>query len=200
VSLRVAYEHEPLASVDEEVAEWAATSMPGWLVSVARALSAVGGWAWVTVLTAAVVVLLASRRNWVDAGFVLLAVAGSQIVVTALKAWIARPRPDAGSAVPLPDSFAFPSGHATTGIAAFGAFAIVLAPLLPAGRARAWFWAGAVVVGLGTGLSRLVLGVHWVSDVLAGWCLGLAWLSACLLVREAALARGQFSARRSFGA
>ena len=46
-------------------------------------------------------------------------------------------------------------------------------------------WAGAVVLSLGIGLSRIALGVHWLSDVLAGWAFGIAWLALCLLVREA---------------
>ncbi len=182
--LRLAYEHDPLATADAEVAEWVAASMPGWMESVGRALSGAGGWRAITVLTVVAVVLLARERAWADVWFVLMAVVGSQVVVTLLKAWIDRPRPEAGPAVPLPASAAFPSGHATTGIAVFGALAIVASERLPAGRARSLFWAGAVLVGLGTGLSRLVLNVHFVSDVLAGWCLGLAWLAACLLARD----------------
>jgi undecaprenyl-diphosphatase len=184
VALRLAYEHEPLQSVDGPVAEWVAANMPGWAETVGKGLSWIGAWTPITVLTAVVVVLLVRVRAWVDAAFVLMAVIGSQVIVTGLKAWIDRPRPDVGSAVPLPETAAFPSGHATSGIAVFGAFAVVGSDHLPAGRARTLFWIAVVLVGLGTGLSRLVLNVHWVSDILAGWCLGLAWLAACLLVRD----------------
>jgi undecaprenyl-diphosphatase len=158
--------------------------MPGWMESVGRAFSWVGNWSQIVIVTAVVTVLLIRERAWVDVWFVLTAVVGSQIVVTFLKEWFDRPRPDAGPAVPLPESSSFPSGHATSGIAVFGALAIVFSERLPAGRARSLVWAGAVLVGLGTGVSRLVLNVHFVSDVLAGWCLGLAWLSACLLARD----------------
>jgi membrane-associated phospholipid phosphatase len=189
VLLRLAYEHEPLAAIDDTVAKWAATSTPGWVEGVGRALSGVGGWRAITVLTVVALVLLVWKRAWVDAWFLLMAVVGSQIVVTLLKAWIDRSRPVAGPAVPLPESASFPSGHATTGIAVFGALAVLVSERLAPGRARTAFWVVAVFVGLGTGISRLMLNVHFISDVLAGWCFGLAWLSACLLARDA-LTRG----------
>jgi undecaprenyl-diphosphatase len=189
-ALAVAYENEPLATVDAEVAEWVASSLPGWIEWLARAFSWLGGWIGITVLTVAAVVLLAYERNWLDVGFVLLAVVGSQIVVAVLKAWFDRPRPDVGSTVPLPESAAFPSGHATSGVAALGAFTVLAAERLENRQARRSLWCLAVVVGLCVGLSRIALNVHHVTDVLAGWCLGLAWLAGCLLLRERLRTRG----------
>jgi undecaprenyl-diphosphatase len=190
VGLALAYEHEPLASLDEEVAEWAAASMPGWVESVGRGLSGIGGWRAITVLTVVALALLVRERAWADLWFLLVAVVGSQALVPLLKAWFDRPRPVAGPAVPLPESAAFPSGHATTGIAVFGALAVLLSERLPAGRGRSAFWFVVAALGLGTGLSRLILNVHFVSDIVAGWCFGLAWLCACLLARDA-LVRGR---------
>jgi undecaprenyl-diphosphatase len=172
------------------VAEWVASSLPGWVETLARPFSWLGGWIGITALTVAAVLLLAHERNWLDVGFVLAAVVGSQIVVAFLKAWFERPRPDAGSAVPLPESAAFPSGHATSGVAALGAFTVLAAERLENRRARRALWCAAVVIGLCVGLSRIALNVHYVTDVLAGWCLGLAWLAGCLLVRESLRARG----------
>ena len=189
VVLALAYDREPLASFDTDVAEWVAQSMPGWAEALARPFSWLGGWIGITVLSVTAVILLVRERSWLDLGFLLVAVAGSQIVVAFLKAWFNRPRPDVGSAVPTPSSAAFPSGHATAGVASLGAFVLLAAERLPNRRDRAWLWSLAVVLGLAVGLSRIVLNVHYVTDVLAGWCLGLAWLAACLLVRDVVRAR-----------
>jgi undecaprenyl-diphosphatase len=190
VAATLAFDQEPLTTVDTEASEWVASSLPELLEALARPFSWLGGWIGLTVLTATAVVLLARERSWLDLGFVLVAVVGSQIAVALVKTWIDRARPDAGSAVPLPESAAFPSGHATAGIAALGAFTILVAERLDSRRARTWLWIGAVGVGLTIGLSRIALNVHYVTDVLAGWCFGLAWLAACLLVRERLRASG----------
>jgi membrane-associated phospholipid phosphatase len=92
--------------------------------------------------------------------------------------------PDVGSPIDLPSSFSFPSGHATTGIAVFGLLGLYAAILA---RTRGWKVA-AVLAGLALGVligvSRIVLNLHFVGDVLAGFCLGLSWLVACLLVTD----------------
>jgi undecaprenyl-diphosphatase len=191
VALALAYEHEPLASIDADVAEWVATSLPGWVEALARPFSWIGGWIGITALATVAVIVLARERNWLDVGFVLTVVVGSQIAVAVLKAWFDRPRPDAGSAVPLPESAAFPSGHAASGAACVGALAVLVAERLPDRRARVGLWGGTVALGVAIGLSRIALNVHYVTDVLAGWCLGLAWLAACLLVRDRLRARAQ---------
>lgn len=186
--LAVAYDHDPLAAVDRDVSEWVARELPGWVQWTARPFSWLGGWIGLTALGIAAGIVLVRERAWLDLAFFLTAYLGSQLVVALLKDWFDRPRPDAGAAVPLPESAAFPSGHAAAGAASLGALAVLAADRLPS-RARVWLWSVVVVLGVAIGLSRIVLNVHFVTDVLAGWCLGLAWLAACLLVRS-------FAARR----
>jgi undecaprenyl-diphosphatase len=192
-ALAASYHHDPVASFDQDVARWVADDLPSWLQSLARPFSWIGGWIGLTILGAAAVVVLARERAWLDLAFLLTVIVGSQLVVTFLKDTFDRARPDVGSPVPLPTSPAFPSGHATSGVAAFGALAVLLAERLPSHRARVFLWSGALVLGVAIGLSRIALNVHYVTDVLAGWCLGLAWLAACLLARDAVHPRGEAS-------
>jgi undecaprenyl-diphosphatase len=184
-ALALSYRHEPLASVDRDVARWVADNLPSPVQQLARPFSWIGGWIGVTALAVVATAVLVRGRAWLDLAFVLAALIGSQFLVALFKGAFDRPRPDVGSAVPLPHSASFPSGHATTGIAVFGAATALLSERIQSRRARVWLWSCAVVLGLGIGLSRIALDVHYVTDVLAGWCLGLAWLAGCLLVRDA---------------
>jgi len=190
VLLALGYEHDPLASLDHDVSTWVATSLPAPLEWLGHPFSWLGGWIGLAALAVVATVLLARKRAWLDLGFFLAALVGSQLAVALLKAWFDRPRPDAGSAVPLPASAAFPSGHAAAGVATLGAAAVLIAERLPSGRDRASLWAGTALLAVGIGLSRIALNVHYVTDVLAGWLFGLAWLAVCLLVRDRLRARG----------
>ena len=78
-----------------------------------------------------------------------------------------RARPALEPTIPLPESYSFPSGHAMTGLAVYGALAAVIIHRVP--RARAAVLAAAVPLVLAIGVSRVYLGVHWPSDVLAGF-------------------------------
>jgi len=190
VLLAVGYDHDPLAALDREVAEWVAASLPTPVEWLARPFSWLGGWIGLSLLGIVAVVVLVREGAPRDLLFFLATFLGSQLVVGLLKEWFDRARPDVGSAVPLPESAAFPSGHAMAGAASLGALAVLAAERLPAGRARPRLWAATVVLGVAVGLSRVALNVHYVTDVLAGWSLGLAWLAACLLVRDVAGERG----------
>ena len=185
VALAIGYEHDPLATADRETAEWVAASLPEVVEWAARPLSWLGGLIGLTVLGIVAGVLLVRERAWLDLAFFLTAFVGSQLAVMLVKGWFDRPRPIAGSAVPLPDSAAFPSGHATAGAASLGALAVLVSERLTSRSARVRLWSLVAVLGISVGLSRIALNVHFVTDVLAGWCLGLAWLAACLLAREA---------------
>jgi undecaprenyl-diphosphatase len=189
VTLALLYEQAPLATLDEDVAEWVASDLPAWLESLARPFSWLGGWIGLSVLGAVVALVLVRERSWLDLAFFLAAFLGTQIVVGLLKGAFERPRPAVGPRVDLPESFAFPSGHAAAGVASLGAVAVLASERLPSPRARAWLWSLVAVAGIAVGLSRIALNVHYVTDVLAGWCVGLAWLSACLLVRDRLRAR-----------
>jgi membrane-associated phospholipid phosphatase len=189
VVLRTTYESDPLASLDGEVAEWVALSMPSWAEWLARPPSWLGGWIGISAIGVVLGVVLVRDRAWVDYWFLLATFAGSAIAVLLLKAWFDRPRPELGSAVALPSSASFPSGHATAAVASLGAAAVLVTERLDSSWMRAWVWGATIAAGMAVGLSRIVLNVHYVTDVLAGWCFGLTWLAACLLARDAIRAR-----------
>ncbi|MET8949057.1 phosphatase PAP2 family protein [Streptomyces sp. NPDC004542] len=127
-------------------------------------------------LRAAVAVLtgwLLYRRAWrLAAWAAVTAVAGGLIGLLA-KTVVERARPALNDPVAHAPGYSFPSGHAMTATTSFAVLMLVLAPLLP----RAWriaCWCVAVFSVLGVGFTRVALGVHWFSDVLGGWLLGLA--------------------------
>lgn len=177
--------------LDRRVASWVAADMPGWGEWAARVFSWLGGWIGLTVLAALLTGELLRRAARAQALLVLAVLLGAQVLTFAFKHALGRPRPTDGSAVSLPGTYSFPSGHATTAAAFFGLLTLLLAGSLPAGRARL---AGAVLgvaVVLAIGASRVVLNVHYVSDVAGGFALGAAWLAACLLAAGALRRRRQ---------
>ena len=140
---------------------------------------------------------LVRERAWLDLVFLLIAFVGSQLAVSLLKDGFDRARPDVGSAVPLPESSSFPSGHAAAGRRQRSAPSPFSSPSGSPSRRGGGVGHGAVVLAVASGRYRIALNVHYVTDVLAGWCFGLAWLAACLLLREAIRVRagwGRFDA------
>jgi undecaprenyl-diphosphatase len=191
--LAATYDHEPLASLDLDSARWVARDLPHALELAARPFSWLGGWIGLTILGIATALALLRERAWNDLLFLAAALIGSNLAVSVLKTWFDRKRPDIAPAVPLPTSSSFPSGHAASGAAGLGAIAVLAAKRLPSRRARVALWIVVAVGGVAVGLSRIALGVHYVTDVVAGWCFGLAWLAGCLLVRDHIAARGAAS-------
>jgi len=157
-------------------------SMPTWVEWLARPFTWLGGVVGMTIVITSVSVALLRRGRRREAVVLVVVALGSQALVLSAKAGYERERPDVGSAIELPASFSFPSGHATTGVAVFGLLGVYAAALATTrGRRIAAVCAGLAVGGL-IAASRVILNVHYLADVLAGACLGLSWLCACLLV------------------
>jgi membrane-associated phospholipid phosphatase len=143
------------------------------------ALSLVGGAAGLAVVVTALVVALARCGRRADAVFLVVAVAGAAAIEFAAKLAFARPRPDLWAHTYPAVGYSFPSGHAMSATA----LAVALAALASGTRWRWWVVGGGALFALGVGVSRVYLGVHYPSDVVAGWCAGLAWVSGLVLVR-----------------
>lgn len=119
-----------------------------------------------------------------DAAFLLLAFAGAETLTWSLKAVFQRERPSFDDPIATASSFSFPSGHALVSFAVYGALAYVLLESLRSRRTRTACVAGAAAVVAVIGFSRLYLGVHYLSDVLAGYAVALAWLLVIATVRQ----------------
>ena len=127
-----------------------------------------------TVFGAAAVVL-AIRRRWQLAIYLLVAGAGALVLDPVLKSLVGRLRPVVAHPVAYGLGNSFPSGHSLGSIVCYGAILLVFLPATH-GRWRRAFIAGIVTLVALIGISRILLGVHYVSDVLGGWALGITWL------------------------
>jgi undecaprenyl-diphosphatase len=108
---------------------------------------------------------------------VVLALAGAIVLYNVIKDTVARPRPPVALHLVSVRGLSFPSGHATASAAVYGMLAILIARR--SSRVGVVPWVVAVAIAVSVGASRIYLGVHWLTDVLAGWTLGLAW--TCVL-------------------
>jgi undecaprenyl-diphosphatase len=160
-----------------EIAEKLRTA---WLVDVAKAVTALGSSAIVLPLAAVAAAALAARRRWAELGVLVAGLAIVYAGVDELKAAVDRPRPDGGLVGASGSSF--PSGHAAHSVF-YVWLAVTIAVRLRPGMARAALLiAAGVVLTVLVGLSRVYLGVHYMSDVSAGWALGAAAFSLCAAV------------------
>jgi membrane-associated phospholipid phosphatase len=180
-----------VVAIDDDVSRWVADSVPGAVEWVARLFTWLGGAVGTAVVAGAAVIVLWRAARHIDAAFVGLSVIGVTVLVAVLKAVYERARPESGSPIRLPHSYSFPSGHAATAVVLYGALGLLLAERASSRpRAAAWL-AAAAAVSLAIGASRILLNVHFVSDVAAGFAVGLAWLFCCAIARDVLIVRGK---------
>jgi membrane-associated phospholipid phosphatase len=175
----------PTGLVDQPAASFLVAHRQGWLTGVMRLVTDLGAAGVLVPLVLAAGLAWRWRRgSWRPLALLAGAAAGAWVVQVAVKQLVERPRPPAGLALSHATGFAFPSGHATDAAAVYGMLAVLLARSgRPAARVAAWAGAAALVALVG--LSRLYLGVHWLSDVVAGAALGIAWLLAIFIAGRA---------------
>lgn len=175
-----ATEQDGVATHDPAIASTVTTHRSTFLSHAANAASFVGSEASVAVLAAGVLLVLAGRRRFAEAVVLAVGMAGAAAVVLVLKHFVDRARPSATLRLGAPDATpSFPSGHASMTAAFVGLLAWVVWPHLSR-AARVATVAGAVLASLAVGASRIYLGYHWTTDVLAAWLVVTAWLGMLL--------------------
>ena len=148
---------------------------PRWLMEVVRDYTALGSVGILTFMTLAVSGFLLLQGKTRVAVLVLMTVAGGMLLSTLLKRSFDRPRPDLVPHGVVVYTASFPSGHAMLFAVVYLTLGTLLARVQPQRRLKAYILTLAVVLTVLVGLSRLYLGVHWPTDVLAGWIAGAAW-------------------------
>ncbi len=157
---------------DTTAADFVANLRTDWLTSIAKALTALGSWEAVVIATVATAIWLGARRAWAELIILVLGTIAILWGTDLIKETVARPRPPGG----LVDSagYSYPSGHASHSIV-YTWIAVTIAIRVRPGMSRG---TALVVAGLlltaAIGLSRVYLGVHWMSDVNGGWAFGAA--------------------------
>jgi undecaprenyl-diphosphatase len=164
---------------------------PTWLLPAARNLTALGSVPVLLLVVAAVAGFLALARRWWHLALVLGASTGGVLLLVILKRVFDRPRPTVVPPLMLENTPSFPSGHAMMSAVIYLTLGTLLAQLCPRWRERIYVVSVAVVLTVIVGLTRLYLGVHYPSDVLAGWSVGLAWALISELVARVLRSRSR---------
>ena len=174
---------------------------PDWFEEMVRDVTALGSYAFVIIIVTAAAGYLLLKRKYGLALLLLAAEGGGMLISSLLKEWFDRPRPDLEHAARV-FTASFPSGHATLSAVTFLTLGALLTRVTADRKSKIYFMAVAIVLTILVGLSRLYLGVHYPSDILAGWCIGSAWAVLCWggalwLQRRGSVEQPDRSARRS---
>lgn len=183
--------HRGLTALDEHLADTVRTlngslDVPAWHAvkgAMAR-LTYLGSFWTVFVLSVLVAAVLAWQHQWRLLAIWLAAQVLNGISIEVLKALFARPRPRWAVEHHLAHGFSFPSGHSAGSAAVYGLLAYLLARQWPATLSRGIITAVVTCLVLTVGYSRLYLGVHYLGDVLAGYCVGLTWVCVAVIAIE----------------
>jgi undecaprenyl-diphosphatase len=164
---------------------------PQWFEEAARDITGLGGHVILSLVTLASIAYLLLTRKRGAAFLVIAAVGGGMLLSSLLKLGFERPRPDLVPHGARVYTASFPSGHAMLSAVTYLTLGALLARVHPARGIKTFLLGTAVVLTVLIGASRIYLGVHWPSDVLAGWCGGAAWASLCWFVALQLQKRGE---------
>jgi undecaprenyl-diphosphatase len=164
---------------------------PRWLEEMMRDFTALGSTGVLTVMVLAIAGFLAMTRKGHAALLVLGSVVGGVLISQTMKWAYARPRPELVPHGAEVFTASFPSGHSMMAAVVYLTLGALLARTQPDRAVKAYVLTMAVLLMVLVGVSRVYLGVHWPTDVLAGWALGGLWALICLAVMQWLQARGQ---------
>ena len=173
-----------LHAIDAEVYEWASTTRSPGATLFFTTLTIIGTPAGLAVIAVAVAIPLILRKRWRWAAYLLITSSLGGILNLQLKGYFARARPELAQALRDAHGYSFPSGHAMGSTVVFGALAYLAFRILKRWRHRAAALALAWTFILAIAVSRIYLGVHWISDIGAGITAGLLWLGTATVAYE----------------
>ena len=163
---------------------------PNWLYSAMRDLTSLGSAAVLTVFTLAVTGYCLVRKQAHAAFLVLGSTLGGAVMMNVLKSFFERPRPTVVPHLVNVSSLSFPSGHAMISAAVYLTLGALLARLVQTRLVKLYCISMAIFFSFIIGMTRVYLGVHYPSDVLAGWTAGLCWALICWTVASALQRQG----------
>ncbi|MGE5294339.1 MAG: phosphatase PAP2 family protein [Solirubrobacterales bacterium] len=163
---------------------------PKWFEDMWRDITALGSMTVLTLVTIACGGYLLMGKRYRMLAFLTVATVGGVVVSLLLKNAFARPRPEFSSGASYVMTASFPSGHSMLSAIVYLTLGVLLARTSTRYRHKVYFIAVALTVSLLVGLSRVYLGVHYPTDVLAGWSFGLIWALLCWLIAQFLQRRG----------
>ena len=163
---------------------------PSWLIEAGQEITALGGISVLMLVVLAVVGYLLRQRAFEAVWLVLVATLGGTLLSFTLKFFFGRERPDVMLHLDTVHSSSFPSGHAMLSAVVYLTLGALLAQVVPRRADKMYFIIVAFVLTLLIGLTRVYLGVHYPTDVLAGWSVGLAWALMCWVIARYLRRRG----------
>ena len=155
---------------------------PAWVQLAVRDLTSLGSTTVLSLMTVLAISYLLLQGKPKIATAVFVSIAGGTLISTLLKDAFARPRPDIVAHLVDVSSLSFPSGHAMMSAVTYLTLGALLASAHRDGKTRTFILVAAVLLTVLVGVSRVYLGVHYPTDVLAGWSAGASWAIACWLV------------------
>lgn len=148
---------------------------PAWLLQASRDVTALGGFTLLWLFGFAGVIYLLMRRRRAEAAWIAVSLVGSALINSGLKSFFHRARPEVVPHLADVSSASFPSGHAMSAAAIYLTLGVMLAETDPRRLGRVFVMGFMTLLSVAIGCTRIYLGVHWPSDVVAGWCLGAVW-------------------------
>jgi PAP2 superfamily protein len=174
-------ERDGVTGADHTIERFAVQHRTAMLTDVFRVVTHLGGVGVVAPLAVGVVLLLLWQRRIALAFGVMVATGGVAAITAVTKLLVARSRPPLHLQLVTAHGAAFPSGHSAEAVVCYGVLAWVVIELVASRPIQVVACVTAGVVALAVGFSRIYLGVHWASDVVSGWVVGVAWLAVTIV-------------------